>query len=110
MSNEHWRCGPGGCDRTPVPPFQFIKEDAGGTNPKMSVRDAKGLNWSVKFGGEAIPECFASRFVTALGYIAEPTYFVAAGKIEALGKLKQARRVVHKDGAFTKGRFELRGQ
>lgn len=110
MPNEHWICGPGGCDRTPVPPFQFVKEDMGGTNPKVSVRDAKGLNWNIKFGAEAIPECFASRFVTALGYLAEPTYFVASGRIEGLGKLTRARRVVHKDGTFTKGRFELRGQ
>lgn len=107
---QDWICGPGGCDRTPAPPFRFLKEDVGGTNPKVDVRDAHGLEWSLKFGAEAIPECFASRFVTAVGYIAEPTYFVAQGKIEDLGKLQRARRMVHADGTFTKGRFELRGQ
>lgn len=110
MTIEHWTCGPGGCDRTPTAPFQFVKEDSGGTNPKVSVRDAKGLEWSVKFGAEEIPECFNSRFVTALGYLAEPTYCVARGKIENLGKLKVARFIVHRDGTFTKGRFELRNQ
>lgn len=94
----------------PAPPFRFIKEDTGGTNPKLAVRDAKGLNWSIKFGGETIPECFGSRFVTALGYVAEPTYFVASGKIEGVGRLRHANRVVHKDGTFTKGRFQLRGE
>jgi hypothetical protein len=110
LTMDHWTCGSGGCDRTPAPPFHFVKEDAGGTNPKVVLRDSKGLNWSVKFGGESIPECFASRYVTALGYLAEPAYFVASGKIEGVGHLKNASRVIHKDGTFVKGRFELRGQ
>jgi len=107
---QDWICGPGGCDRTPTPPYQFTKEELTGTNPKVLVRDAKDQTWSVKLGGEALPECFAPRFVTAIGYGAEPTYFVASGKIEGLGKLQRARWIMHKDGTFTKGRFELRGQ
>jgi hypothetical protein len=74
------------------------------------VRDAKGLSWSVKLGNEVIPECFGSRFVTSIGYAAEATYFVASGKIEGLGELQRARWIIHKDGTFTKARFELRGQ
>jgi len=110
MTSADWVCGPGGCDRRPTPPFQFLKEDGGGTNPKMTVRDARGLEWSIKFGAEAIPECFGSRFATALGYFAEPTYFVAQGKIEGTKNLKATRHVVNKDGSFRHVRFELRGE
>lgn len=110
ISMDHWTCGPGGCERTPAPPFTFVKEDTGGTNPKVAVRDSHGLNWSIKFGGEAIPECFASRYVTALGYLAEPSYCIPSGTIEGAKNLKQAGRVIHKDGSFTKGRFQLRGE
>ena len=110
LTVQDWTCGPDGCDQAPKPPFQFIKEDTGGTNPKISVRDSAGHEWSVKFGAEAIPECFASRFVTALGYLAEPTYFVATMKVEGVQKLQRARWVAKKDGIFNKGRFERRGQ
>jgi len=110
LSLDHWRCGPGGCRRTPAPPFQFVKEDLSGTNPKVTVKDSHGLTWDVKFGEEVIPECFASRFVTALGYFAEPTYFVATGKIQGMQKLRRAGRMIKPDGRFAKGRFELRDQ
>ena len=110
LTVQDWICGPDGCDQAPAPPFQFIKEDVSGTNPKISVRDSAGREWSVKFGAEAIPECFASRFVTALGYLAEPTYFVASMKVEGIQKLQRARWVARKDGTFIKGRFERRGQ
>ena len=110
MTLNDWTCGPGGCDRVPAPPFQFLKEEFTGTNPKVSVRDAKGRTWSVKFGPEVIPECFAPRFLKALGYGAEPTYFVATGKITGVHNLRRARRFVKKDGTFWKARFELRGQ
>jgi hypothetical protein len=110
MAAGDWICGPGGCDRVPVAPFQFIKEDLSGTNVKLTVRDANGRTWSVKFGAEVIPECFAPRFLEALGYAAEPTYFVASGRITGVHDLVRARRIVKRDGSFTKARFELRGQ
>jgi len=106
---EQWKCGPGGCAASPAPPFRFVKEDESGSTPKLEVRDANGRSWSVKFGAEVIPECFASRFVTAAGYFAEPTYFVAEGKVEGIGKLRRARRMVKPDGRFARGRFEIRG-
>lgn len=111
-SVDHWTCGPGGCANTPAPPFQLVKEELSGSNPKVTVRDKNGRQWSAKFGAEVIPECFASRFVTALGYFAEPTYFVASGKLEgaALAKLRRARRVIKPDGEFARARFEARGQ
>jgi hypothetical protein len=79
-----------------------------GTNPKVLVRDGHGHSWSVKFGAEVIPECFASRFVTAMGYFAEPTFCIGSGKIEGVGKLGRAGRMVKKDGGFRNGRFEIR--
>jgi hypothetical protein len=48
-----------------------------GTNPKIKVRDAEGDRWTVKFGGENHSDVFASRVLNALGYTAEPSYFVA---------------------------------
>jgi hypothetical protein len=110
MTVQDWVCGPGGCDNTPAPPFELKKEDPGGTNPKVQVRDAKGREWSVKFGGEVIPECFGSRFANALGYFAEPTYFVGSGKLEKMQTLKRSRRFIRSDGTFARARFELRGQ
>ena len=94
MTIDDWTCGPGGCDRFPGPPFQFVKEELFGTNPKLSVRDAKGRTWSVKFGAEVIPDCFAPRFLQALGYAGEPTYFIAEGKIVGVHNLRRARRMV----------------
>ncbi len=110
MTVQDWICGPGGCDRAPIPPFQFVREDTGGTDAKLEVRDIRGQSWNIKFGAEVIPECFSSRFVTALGFLAEDSYFVASGKIEGVPKLHRARRLVSPEGRFTKGRFELRGQ
>jgi hypothetical protein len=110
MTVQDWTCGPGGCDQAPAPPFRFQAEDFSGSSPKVTVVDAHGRTWSIKFGAEVIPECFGSRFVTAVGYLAEPTYFVASGKVEGAGKLGRARRFVHKDGSFARGRFEGRSQ
>jgi len=107
---EDWTCGVEGCGAAPAPPFHFEKEDLSGTTPKLTVRDAKGRTWSVKFGAEVIPECFAPRFLGAIGYFAEHTYFVASGKVEEMPKLlHRARRVVKPDGTFARARFEPRG-
>jgi hypothetical protein len=110
MSVEDWTCGPSGCNQAPKPPFQFVKEDLSGSNLKVSVRDANGREWDVKFGGEAIPEVFAPRYLNALGYRGETTYFVRSGKIEGVHGLRRAHYVVHKDGTFRNGRFERRNQ
>lgn len=107
---QDWVCGPGGCGLTPVPPFRYKAGDESGTNPKISVVDARGRNWSVKFGAEVIPDCFGSRFLNAIGYVTEPTYFVASGKLEGLPEIHgEARRIVKKDGTFAKARFQARG-
>jgi hypothetical protein len=87
-----------------------VKEDIEGTFPKLTIKDAKGRTFSVKFGGKVIPECFCSRFVTAIGYLAEPSYFVADGKLEGSVHLKRARHLVHSDGTFGRARFQLRDE
>lgn len=108
ISMENWTCGSAGCDHIPAPPFQFVKEDMEGTFPKLTVKDAKGRTWSVKFGGKVIPESFCSRFVTAMGYLVEPSYFVGMGKLEHAEGLRRARRYVNPNGTLQRARFQLR--
>jgi len=105
---ENWMCGSAGCDHAPAPPFHFEKEDMEGTFPKLTVTDAKGRTWSVKFGVKVIPECFCSRFVAALGYVTEPSYYVASGKLDDTSKLHHTRSFVSYDGTFVRARFQLR--
>jgi hypothetical protein len=107
---QDWRCGFAGCDHMPTPPFLFVKEDMEGTAAKVSVNDANGRLWSVKFGSKAITEPFASRFVTALGYVVEPSYFVGPGRFEGITRLQRARFFVKPDGSFGRARFQLRDE
>jgi hypothetical protein len=92
----------------PRPPVRFLEEDSSGTTPKVMVRDARGAHWTVKWGEEARPEVFASRLVWASGYYAEPTYFLAHGRIYGARKLQRAHKYIAKNGVFRNGRFELR--
>jgi hypothetical protein len=101
--------GPGGSERAPRPPFTFVKEDPGGTTPKVTVRDARGITWSVKFGPEAKPESFATRFAWASGYFAEPAYFLREGEIEGAAGLGRAAQFIQ-NGRFQDARFELRDE
>lgn len=100
--------GVGGAENAPQPPFTFIEEDEGGTNPKIKVRDAAGRRWSAKFGTEVNAETFASRIAWAAGYFVEPAYFVPSGKIEGVTDLKRAKRYVNSKGEFKDARFELK--
>jgi hypothetical protein len=102
--------GPGGREGAPKPPFTFVEESRGGTNPKVRVRDASGVEWTVKFGREVRSDVLASRLLWAAGYFVEPAYFVPAGRIEGVGKLERARRFVHGDGSFADARFERRAR
>jgi hypothetical protein len=66
----------------PPPPqlrssFEFIKEDTSGKSPGYDVRDANGVEWSVKLGPEAQSEVVASRIVWAIGYHQPPTYYLS---------------------------------
>ena len=49
--NLHY--GPGARHLAPRPPFTFIEEVKSGESPKFRVRDARGVEWSVKLGPEA---------------------------------------------------------
>src|SRR5215475_9565119 len=84
----------------PRRPFTFLREDMSGTEPKVFVKDASGATWNVKFGYEVRPESFCWRVVRACGYFAEPSFFVASGKIEGYQPLKRKSSSVREDGSF----------
>lgn len=107
LSSSDWVWGPGGMEMAPRPPFRFVKEKLGGTNPKVEVSDDRGTHWTVKFGSEAHTDTFQSRFVSSLGYAVEPTYFVKAGSILDIHDLKRAKYFIGKDGSFHEARFKL---
>ncbi len=100
--------GVGGQAGAPRPPFQFLKEDLGGTTPKVTVRDAGGRTWSVKFGIEVKPSVFSTRLVWACGYVVETEYFVGQGHINGVHDLGRARAWIQGDGSFADARFQLR--
>jgi hypothetical protein len=99
--------GPGGSAKAPRPPFTFVDEDKGGTSPKVTVKDARGVDWIVKFGDEVKSETFASRIVWAAGYYADADYFVREGQIEGVGELGRAKAFIE-GGRFQNARFELK--
>ena len=99
--------GPGGRDYIPVPPYRFLEEHASGSQPCVSVTDAKGRRWRVKWGQEVRCETFAVRLAWACGYFAEITHFVPSGTIDGCGPLTRASSCVEDDGAFVDARFEL---
>ena len=102
-----FRGGPGGRGREPRPPFRFVEEHATGSNPCMSVRDAKGRVWRVKWGDEVKSETFCVRLAWAVGYHVETAYYVAEGHIDGAENLGRARTCVNEDFSFVDARFEL---
>jgi len=98
--------GPGGPAQAPKPPYRFIEEPAGGTQPCVSVLDASGRRWRVKWGPEVPCETFAVRLAWACGYFAEITHLVAAGRIDGATGLTRAASCVDANGAFADARFE----
>ncbi len=99
--------GPLGPTGAPAPPFQFIEEHATGSQPCMSVRDAAGQVWRAKWGQEVHTEVFGTRLAWALGYFAEPSYFVAAGEIRGAKDLTRAKACLDEHCRFVNARFEL---
>jgi hypothetical protein len=99
--------GPGGAEQMPAAPFTFIEEHSAGTQPCVSVRDANGRRWRIKWGHEVPCETFAVRLAWACGYFAEITHRVAAGTIDNVGPLSRAAHCVGDGGAFADARFEL---
>jgi hypothetical protein len=97
--------GPGDSFRTPKGPFTFLSEESNGSNPKISVRDAQGVIWDVKFDEEVHSEVAANRIVWALGYLVEEQYFVRQGTITGVKRLGRAAAFVGQTGAFRDARF-----
>ena len=55
--------------------------------PCVSVRDARGRTWRVKWGDEVQVETLATRLAWAAGYFVETTYFVREGAIDGASEL-----------------------
>jgi hypothetical protein len=72
--------GPGGVELRPheSATFTFVAADRSGYSAGYDVRDANGLEWSVKLGPEAQPEVAVSRILWALGYHQPPTYYLSS--------------------------------
>ena len=101
--------GPGSRALAPAPPFTFIKEDKEGESPKLDVRDARGVLWSVKLGEEAQSETTATRLVWAVGYFAEEAYYFENVKIRKLPKhLSRGDEHVAPGNVLVGARFEPR--
>lgn len=99
--------GPGGREGAPSPPFTFLEEHLTGSQPCVSVRDARGRRWRVKWGGEVNAETLATRLAWAAGYFVETTYFVAEGRIDGVKNLQRAASCVDAHCRFRDARFEL---
>ena len=102
--------GKGAAERAPKGPFTFLKQDTGGVQPKIDVRDASGREWDVKFGEEVHAEIAANRLVWALGYVAEEIYFVPNGTISGMTDPGKFKEFVAPDGTFKRASFRLRGE
>jgi hypothetical protein len=100
--------GAGSAAAAPRGPFTFVEEDLSGHNPKVSVRDAAGRQWDVKFGEEIHSEVAANRIVWALGYFVEAQYYVPSGLIRGAASLGRAREHIAADGRFRGARFRFR--
>ena len=108
IATRDLRYGPGGAAYVPVAPFRFVEEHDTGSQPCVSVIDARGRRWRVKWGDEARVETFATRFAAACGYFAEVTHFVSSGAIDGVPALQRAAGCVESPGGrFVDARFEL---
>jgi len=105
ISQRDLRWGSGGRSRAPRAPFRFIEEDKGGSQPKITITDANGARWDVKFGIEVPAEIASNRIVWAVGYLVEEMYHVASGTIQGVTALKRAAEHVGADGSFKNARF-----
>ena len=99
--------GPGGEEHQPKGPFQFVKEDAEGSNPKFTIKDQDGVKWKVKLGEEARPETAATRLVWAVGYFTDEDYFVPNLEVANLpDRLRRAPHAVQPMGIVHDARLE----
>jgi hypothetical protein len=96
--------GPGA---PPQPPFEFIEEHDTGSQPCVSIRDATGREWRVKWGSEVRTETFGTRLAWALGFFSEQTHFIPDGEIVGATELRRAKDCIDEQCRFTEARFEL---
>lgn len=69
--------GPGGRELLPaVTDFALVAADTKGYSPGFDVKDAQGIEWSVKTGPEAQSEVLSSRVLWAIGFHQPPTYYL----------------------------------
>ena len=104
VSQRDLAAGPG---RPPQPPFHFLEEHDTGSQPCVSIRDATGRVWRVKWGSEVRTETFGTRLAWALGYFAEQTHFIPEGEIEGARELRRAKACIDDQRRFEEARFEL---
>lgn len=97
--------GSGSPERAPKTPFKFVEEDKGGSQPKVTITDATGTTWDVKFGVEVPAEIASNRILWALGYLVEEMHHVPSGVIQGATGLKRAAEHVGPGGSFTRARF-----
>jgi hypothetical protein len=70
--------GPGGEALRPRDTsFTFVAQDVTGHSPGFDVRDAQGVEWSVKLGPESQSEVATARILWAIGFHQPPTYHLA---------------------------------
>jgi hypothetical protein len=100
--------GPGGRDSAPAAPFTFLEEHSAGSQPCVSVSDARGRRWRAKWGSEVNAETFAVRLAFACGYFSEVTHFITSGTVDRAGNLQRAGACIDPStGRFAAARFEL---
>lgn len=100
--------GAGSQARAPRPPFTFVEDKGGGTQPKVTVTDGAGVTWDVKFGEEVHAEVAASRLVWALGYFVDELYVVKDGTIGGAADSGVGNEHLGENGVFRAARFERR--
>lgn len=105
ISKRNLWFGPGSPQMAPVGPFSFTEENKSGESPKILVRDARGVEWTVKLGPEAQAETVSTRLVWAVGYFAEEAYYVDQVRIVGLPRLSRGQDYVNGD-TVSGARFE----
>jgi hypothetical protein len=108
VSARDLRYGPGSAELAPVGPFTFVMEDKIGASPKFRVKDAQGMNWTVKLGIEAKSEIVATRLVWSMGYFAEEAYYFDRVEIKNLPRLARGQEFVEGGSTVRSARFEPR--
>ena len=98
VASRDLRHGAGSPDLAPAAPFTFVEEVKKGESPKFKVRDARGVEWSVKLGEEAQAETVSTRLLWAVGYFTEEAYYFDEVRVEKLPRrLSRGREYVSGD-------------